>query len=725
MGYQPLPPVGQDDMAGSLPVVIASDQSALIVDLGANNDVTLATLPDTAAGDLAAINASTDGIETLLGTIDTDTGAIATSVASIDTKTPALGQALAAASVPVVLTAAQITTLTPPAAITGFATETTLAAVKTAVEAIQAGQLPDSHNVTVDNASLAVTGTFWQATQPVSGTVTANLSATDNAVLDTIASPVATISATPLQRIAIFDDNDTQITSFGGGTQYTEGDTAASITGTALMFEISPLTDELGVVSGDQPLPVVLSEDVPLAVQLDDDSAFSATSGVLPIAFVFDDTAPDSVDEGDAGYGRMSANRNQYMTIRDAAGNERGVNVNASNQLTVLADLGATDNAVLDAIAASAAAIDGHVDGLETSNSAIQTSVELIDDTVATLGTTTYTEATTKAIIIGGVRRDADTTLVNTTNEITPMQFDANGRLKVEAFSGETLPVSLTSTTITGTVAVTQSGTWDEIGINDSGNSITVDQPTGTNLHVVTDSGTITTVSTVSALGTGTTGPQKAEDVASSGGDMGVAVMAARLDTPVANAGVSNDGDYTTPILDNFRKIWVSGTVPEDTAHVAGEALTVLGARRIDTAATSAGTSADWATVDASAEGALWTTSTPTTTSGCTIFRSLDIDETEEDVKTSAGNIYAIYFGNATSSIRYLKFYNATAANTTVGSTTPLLTFLIPASAAGWLPMPFPASFGTAICVACTTGVADADTGAPGANDVIINILYK
>jgi hypothetical protein len=36
-----------------------------------------------------------------------------TSVASIDTKTPALGQALAAASVPVVLPAAQITTLTP------------------------------------------------------------------------------------------------------------------------------------------------------------------------------------------------------------------------------------------------------------------------------------------------------------------------------------------------------------------------------------------------------------------------------------------------------------------------------------------------------------------------------------------------------------------------------------------------------------------------------------
>ena len=42
-------------------------------------------------------------------------------LASIDTKTPALGQALAAASVPVVLTAAQVTTLTPPTTITANA----------------------------------------------------------------------------------------------------------------------------------------------------------------------------------------------------------------------------------------------------------------------------------------------------------------------------------------------------------------------------------------------------------------------------------------------------------------------------------------------------------------------------------------------------------------------------------------------------------------------------
>lgn len=53
------------------------------------------------------------------------------SLTSIDAKVPALGQALAAASVPVVLTATQLSTLTPPAAISGFATQATLATLLT------------------------------------------------------------------------------------------------------------------------------------------------------------------------------------------------------------------------------------------------------------------------------------------------------------------------------------------------------------------------------------------------------------------------------------------------------------------------------------------------------------------------------------------------------------------------------------------------------------------
>src|ERR1035437_3592059 len=90
MSYNPLLPAGQTAMAASSPVVIASNQSAVPVTFTGSTDVATQTT-------LALIKAKTDNI-------------------------PALGQALAATSVPVILPTATITTLTPPAAITGFAT---------------------------------------------------------------------------------------------------------------------------------------------------------------------------------------------------------------------------------------------------------------------------------------------------------------------------------------------------------------------------------------------------------------------------------------------------------------------------------------------------------------------------------------------------------------------------------------------------------------------------
>lgn len=56
--------------------------------------------------------------------------------------------------------------------------------IETQLSTIATNQLPDGHNVTIDNASIPVTDNGGSLT--VDGTVTANLSATDNAVLDTI-----------------------------------------------------------------------------------------------------------------------------------------------------------------------------------------------------------------------------------------------------------------------------------------------------------------------------------------------------------------------------------------------------------------------------------------------------------------------------------------------------------------------------------------------------------
>ena len=109
---------------------------------------------------------------------------------------------------------------------------------------------------------------------------------------------------------------------------------------------------------------------------------------------------------------------------------------------------------------------------------------------------------------------------------------------------------------------------------------------------------------------------------------------------------------------------------------------------------------------------------------GCSIFRSLDLDESEEEVKGSAGTVYGVWFSNMATSTRFLKFYNATAASVTVGSTTPVLTLALPGNTSDDISGVFSTKVDTAICVAATTAIGDSDTGAPSANDVIVNIFY-
>ncbi len=127
--------------------------------------------------------------------------------------------------------------------------------------------------------------------------------------------------------------------------------------------------------------------------------------------------------------------------------------------------------------------------------------------------------------------------------------------------------------------------------------------------------------------------------------------------------------------------------------------------------------------------GSVNATLTPATSGGLSIFRSLDLDETEEDVKTSPGHVYGLWFTNTATTTRWLKFYNATAANVVVGTTTPVLTIGLPGNTSDDITGVFDSThgiaFSTAICVAATTGPADNDTGAPGVGDVVVNIFYK
>jgi hypothetical protein len=117
------------------------------------------------------------------------------------------------------------------------------------------------------------------------------------------------------------------------------------------------------------------------------------------------------------------------------------------------------------------------------------------------------------------------------------------------------------------------------------------------------------------------------------------------------------------------------------------------------------------------------------TSGGTTIFRSIDLDESEEEIKATAGQVYWIHAMNLSASTLYLKLYNATAATVVVGTTTPVMTLPLATqgdtNGAGFtLSIPNGIAFGTAITAACTTGIADNDTGAPGANTCVVNLGY-
>lgn len=108
-------------------------------------------------------------------------------------------------------------------------------------------------------------------------------------------------------------------------------------------------------------------------------------------------------------------------------------------------------------------------------------------------------------------------------------------------------------------------------------------------------------------------------------------------------------------------------------------------------------------------------------------FRLLSAASTNAtSLKGSAGTLYSLYVTNSNAALRYIKFYNK-ATSPTVGTDVPVATFAIPASSTGAgfsISFPFGFDFATGIAYALTTGVADADTGAVAANEILVVGTY-
>ena len=147
-----------------------------------------------------------------------------------------------------------------------------------------------------------------------------------------------------------------------------------------------------------------------------DDAAFTiATGSVAPAGFLADQTTPDSVDEGDVGLARMTLARIQLHTLWDAAGNERGANVNASNELLV----------AVSSIPSHAVTNAGTF--VVQENGAALTSLQLIDDIV---GVEDAAETAGGGLArMGSVRRDTAASSAGTDGDNATINTDSTGRL--------------------------------------------------------------------------------------------------------------------------------------------------------------------------------------------------------------------------------------------------------------------------------------------------------
>jgi hypothetical protein len=104
-----------------------------------------------------------------------------------------------------------------------------------------------------------------------------------------------------------------------------------------------------------------------------------------------------------------------------------------------------------------------------------------------------------------------------------------------------------------------------------------------------------------------------------------------------------------------------------------------------------------------------------------------DASTNSTSVKSSAGTITTIVAVNINeTTVSYLKIYDKATAPT-VGTDIPVMTIPIPTNIQGAgivIPIPNGVTFSNGIAIAITEGVADSDTTAVVANEVVVNLTY-
>ena len=549
--------------------------------------------------------------------------------------------------------------------------------------------------------------------------------------------------------VTVGDGGSTISVDDGGGALTVEGTVAVSGTVTVDLGANNDVTVTSGSITADTELPA--------AAALADNTANPTAPSVGAFGHVWDgatwDRTPGNATDGVTV--NLGANNDVTVTGTVTANLAAGTNnIGDVDVLSVPSDpFGA--NADAAATAGGTGSIQAKLRLMTTQLDAIQTSVQLLDNAIAgnelqvdivsgagsggTAATddAAFTPASTSYTPVGGIVTSdsvdagdggAFAMLANRQQKVTLYDSSGNevsvggGTQYTEDAAAAANPVGTVLNLIrddarTGSLTTTDGdnvaarGTnagelyvkhVDTIPVTDNSGSLTVDAPVGTPVFVRLSDGA-TAISTL---------------------PVSLASVPSHAVTNAGTFAVQVDGAALTALqlIDN-------PVIVDDAAFTPATSSVMMAGFQADEASTDSVDEGDAGAARMTLDRKVITTPQPHTTGGLSIFRSLDLDESEEEVKGTAGQVYGMWVTNTATSTRFIKFYNATAANVTVGTTTPVLTWGIPGNSSDDVSAVFGSAMGiafdTAITVAATTGVADNDTGAPAANDVIINVFYK
>lgn len=450
-------------------------------------------------------------------------------------------------------------------------------------------------------------------------------------------------SLTQAVAVQIVDGSGNQISSFGGGTQYTDaGVPPAHPTGPTLLFNNAGAWATVGSAT---PLPVTGSLTVGGTT---DNSAFTAgtTTGTPTMGFYH--STIDTVTDGRAAAVGITSKRAMLVTLQTSAGADTGV---AASPLQVsLANTAANATAVK----VDGSAVTQPVSGPLTDTQLRATAVPVSLTSTTITGTVGVTQSTSPWVVggnvasgatdsgnpvkIGGVNNTTQPTL--TDGQRGDLQTDTRANLKTVLYANNTATTASFNADNADGVAVSATAnklvvlnrnsvyngtTWDRmpgdttgVSIKDGGNSITVDNG-GTFAVQATLSAETTKVIGVTRTADGSgnllTSTTNALDINIKSGSIAntsfgaTQATAANLNmTEASAAGIKSDLDEIALDTDNLVTIAASVRAEDSASADADKGVGALAIRKATPANTS-GTDGDYEFLQLNG-GRLWVSAT-------------------------------------------------------------------------------------------------------------------